>query len=39
MTYSCFPGCTLKTKGAALDRYGRQAAQALGIHLAEIPDW
>ena len=39
MTYSYFPGCTLKTKGAALDRCGRQAAQALGIQLEEIPDW
>lgn len=39
MTYSYFPGCTLKTKGAALDCCGRRAAQALGIVLEEIPDW
>lgn len=39
MTYSYFPGCTLKTKGADLDSYGRKAAQALGFPLAEIPDW
>ena len=39
MTYSYFPGCTLKTTGTALDHCGRQAAQALGIRLEEIPDW
>lgn len=39
MTYSYFPGCTLRTKGAALDQYGRQAAEALGFSLEEIPDW
>lgn len=26
MNYSYFPGCTLKTKGAQLDRAGRLAA-------------
>lgn len=39
MTYPYFPGCTLKTKGAELDSYGRKAAEALGFPLEEIPDW
>ncbi len=39
MTYSYFPGCTLKTKGADLDIYGRKAADALGFPLEEIPEW
>lgn len=39
MTYPYFPGCTLKTKGAELDSYGRLAAEALGFPLEEIPDW
>lgn len=39
MTYPYFPGCTLKTKGADLDFYGREAASALGFPLEEIPDW
>ncbi len=39
MQYSYFPGCTLKTHGALLDQYGRQAAEALGFPLVEIPDW
>ena len=39
MRYSYFPGCTLKTKGAELDRCGILAARALGVELEEIPDW
>ncbi len=39
MNYSYFPGCTLKTKGAALDRAGRAAAQKLGFTLCELPEW
>lgn len=39
MKYSYFPGCTLKTKGAALDQFGREAAQALGFPLEELTDW
>ena len=39
MTFSYFPGCTLKTKGKQLDLYGRKAAQALGFELRELPDW
>ena len=29
MTYSYFPGCTLKTKGKDLETYGLAAAEAL----------
>lgn len=39
MTYSYFPGCTLRTKGKELDQWGRASAQALGFTLAELPDW
>ena len=39
MTYSYFPGCTLRTKGKELDRWGRAAAQALGFSLEEVPQW
>ena len=39
MTYSYYPGCTLKTKAAELDRYGRECAAVLGIELQEIDDW
>lgn len=39
MTYSYFPGCTLKTKGKDLDQYARAAAAALGFELAELPQW
>lgn len=39
MRFSYFPGCTLKTKGADLDLYGRKAAQALGFSLEELPNW
>lgn len=39
MTYSYFPGCTLKTKGKQLDIWGRAAAQALGVTLEELPQW
>ena len=39
MNYSYFPGCTLKTKGAQLDRAGRRAAEKLGFSLCEIPEW
>jgi len=37
--YSYFPGCTLKTKARELDETGRQAAQALGVELEELPEW
>lgn len=39
MTYSYYPGCTLKTKAKDLDRYARVSAEALGVTLAEIEDW
>lgn len=39
MTYSYFPGCTLRTKGKELDKYGRLAATALGFTLVEIDQW
>lgn len=39
MIYSYYPGCTLKTKAKELDRYARSSAQALGIELAELPEW
>ena len=39
MTYSYYPGCTLKTKGKDLDCYGRFAAEKLGVTLKEIADW
>lgn len=39
MTYSYYPGCTLKTKAKDLDIYARKSAQALNITLEEIPDW
>ncbi len=39
MTYSYYPGCTLKTKAQDLDYYGRESAKALGITLEEIEEW
>ena len=39
MTYSYFPGCTLKNKAVDLDKYARISAEALGFTLEEIPDW
>ncbi len=39
MTFSYYPGCTLKTKAKDLDRYARLSAEALGITLEEPADW
>ena len=39
MKVSYYPGCTLKTKAKELDKYGRNAAEALGITLEEIENW
>ena len=39
MTYSSYPGCTLKTKAKDLDLYARKSAEALGITLEEIEEW
>ncbi len=39
MKVSYYPGCTLKTKAKELDKYGRRAAEALGVTLEEIDNW
>lgn len=39
MTYSYYPGCTLRTKAKDLDTYARRSAEALGITLEEIDEW
>ena len=39
MTYSYYPGCTLKTKAKDLDLYARKSAEALGVTLEEIEEW
>ena len=39
MTYSYFPGCTLKTRAKDLDHWGRESMKALGIELAKLPEW
>ncbi len=39
LTYSYFPGCTLKNKAKDLDTYGRLSAEALGFKLEEIEEW
>ena len=39
MTYTYYPGCTLKTKAQRLDLCARKSAQALGFDLEEIEDW
>lgn len=39
MTYSYYPGCTLKTKAKDLDLYAKKSAEALGITLEEIEEW
>ena len=39
MTFSYFPGCTLKNKAKDLDIYARRSAEVLGITLEEIENW
>lgn len=39
MTYSYYPGCTLRTKAKDLDKYARASAEALGVTLEELEDW
>lgn len=39
ITYSYFPGCTLKNKAVELDAYARASAEVLGFELKEIQDW
>ena len=39
MTFSYYPGCTLKTKAKDLNRYAYKCAEVLGFELAELPEW
>ena len=39
MTFSYYPGCTLKSKAKELDKSARACAQALGIELKELEQW
>ena len=39
MTYSYYPGCTLKTKAKELDKYARLSAEVLGVTLNELDEW
>ena len=39
MVFSYYPGCTLKTKGKALDQSARACAEALGFTLQELSEW
>ena len=39
MRMNYYPGCTLKTKAVKLDLAARRAAEALGVELAELPEW
>ncbi len=39
ITYSYFPGCTLKNKAVELDAYARASAEVLGFELKEIQNW
>ncbi len=39
MTFSYYPGCTLKTKGKDLEAYAIKSAQALGVTMEELEDW
>ena len=39
MTYSYYPGCTLKTKAKDLDTFARRSCEVLGITLNELPEW
>lgn len=39
MVFSYYPGCTLKTKGKALDQSARACAEALDFSLCELPEW
>ncbi len=39
LTYSYFPGCTLKNKAIELDAYARACAEVLGFELKEIQNW
>lgn len=39
MTFTYYPGCTLRTKAKDLDRFARISAEALGVTLEEPADW
>lgn len=39
MTYSYYPGCTLRNKAKDLDTYARKSAEALGFTLEELENW
>ena len=39
MTYSYFPGCTLRNKAKDLDTYARKSAEKLGFTLEELETW
>ena len=39
MTYSYYPGCTLRTKAKDLDAFGRYALEKLGVTLQEVEGW
>ena len=39
MTYSYYPGCTLKDRAKELDLCARASAKVLGIELKELPQW
>jgi heterodisulfide reductase subunit B len=39
MKFSYYPGCTLKTRAAELDKTARAAAEALGVVMEELPEW
>lgn len=39
MTFSYYPGCTLKTRAKELDKYARLSAEKLGVELKEIDGW
>lgn len=39
MTYSYYPGCTLRNKAKDLDNWARKSAEALGFTLEELDTW
>ena len=39
MTYSYYPGCTLRNKAKDLDTYARKSAEKLGFTLEELDSW
>lgn len=39
MTYSYYPGCTLRNKAKDLDLYARKCAEKLGFTLEELETW